>query len=328
VKRREFITLIGAAATASVAWPHAARAQQGGKLFRIGFVGLPNADGLPERTEAFRAGLRELGYQEGRDVVIEYRWANGDYDRLPALAAELIASKVDLIVTHGTPGAQAARQATTTIPIVVAVVGDAIGVGLVSNLARPGGNITGSTFFQPELSAKRLELLKEAMPNLTEAGTLLNLANPMNGPVLPQMSEVARSLGLKLHEFVARHAADFEAVVDAMAARTGAFVINDDAVLIAGAPTIAKLALQRRLPSIGFLEYASAGGLIAYGVNFPELFRRAAYFVDKILKGAKPGDLPIERATKFETIVNLKTAKALAIELPTSILLRADQVIE
>ena len=198
----------------------------------------------------------------------------------------------------------------------------------MSNLARPGGNITGSTFFQPELSAKRLELLKEALPNLTDAGTLLNLANPMNGPVLPQMSEVASSRGLKLHEFDARSPDDFAAVVDAMATKTGGFVINDDAVLIAGAPMIARLALQRRLPSIGFLEYAAAGGLVAYGVNFPELFRRAAYFVDKILKGAKPGDLPVERATKFETIVNLKTANALGIELPTSILLRADQVIE
>jgi putative ABC transport system substrate-binding protein len=259
-------------------------------------------------------------YQEGRDVVIEYRWADGDYDRLPALLAELIASKVDVIVTHGSPGSLAASRATTTIPIVVAVVGDAIGVGLVSNLARPGGNLTGSTFFQPELSAKRLELIKEAMPNLTEIGTLLNLANPMNGPILPQMSDVAGSLGVRLHQFDARRPADFEAVVDAMAARVGAFVLNDDAMLIAGAPAIARLASERRLSSIGFPDYPGAGGMLAYGVNFPVLFRRAASFVDKILKGAKPGDLPVERATKFETIVNLKTAKALGIELPTSIL--------
>ena len=169
---------------------------------------------------AFRAGLRDLGYQEGRDVVIEYRWADGDYDRLPALLAELIASKVDIIVTHGSPGSLAASRATTTIPIVIAVVGDAIGVGLVSTLARPGGNLTGSTFFQPELSAKRLELIKEAMPNTTEIGTLLNLANPMNGPILPQMSDVAGSLGVRLHQFDARRPADFEAVVDAMAARS------------------------------------------------------------------------------------------------------------
>jgi putative tryptophan/tyrosine transport system substrate-binding protein len=329
MNRRDVITLIGGAvAAASMSWPHAARAQQGGKVFRIGFLGLPGATSLPERTEAFRSGLRDLGYQEGRDVVIEYRWADGDYDRIPALLAELIASKVDVIVTHGSPGAMAARDAATSIPIVVAVVGDAIGMGLVSNLARPGGNLTGSTFFQPELSAKRLELLKEAIPSLTEVGTLLNLANPMNGPVLPQMSEVASSLRVKLHQFDARRPADFEVVVDAMAARVGGFVVNDDAMLIAGAPAIAKLAWDRRLPSIGFPDYAGAGGLIAYGVNFPDLFRRAATFVDKILKGAKPGDLPVERATKFETIVNLKTAKALGIELPTSILLRADKVIE
>jgi len=326
VRRREFIKLLGATAATSGFLSGAARAQQSGKFFRIGFLGLPTADGLPERTDAFRAGLRELGYQEGRDVVIDYRWANGDYAPLAARGVDRQQGRRHRHPWHtGRAGCPAGHHGRSNRG---GRCGDAIGVGIVSNLARPGGNITGSTFFQPELSAKRLELLKEALPNLTDAGTLLNLANPMNGPVLPQMSEVASSRGLKLHEFDARSPDDFAAVVDAMATKTGGFVINDDAVLIAGAPMIARLALQRRLPSIGFLEYAAAGGLVAYGVNFPELFRRAAYFVDKILKGAKPGDLPVERATKFETIVNLKTANALGIELPTSILLRADQVIE
>ena len=325
MRRREFMTLVGGAAAA---WPLAARAQQDGKVFRIGFLGLLTADSLPQRTEAFRAGLRDLGYQEGRNIVIEYRWADGHYERLPALFAELIASKVDVIVTHGTPGALAAKQATTTIPIVIAVVGDAISSGVVSNLARPDANITGSTFFQPELAAKRLEILKEAMPNLTEVGVMLNLANPMNEPILPRMNEVASSHKLTLHQFDARSAADFDSVIVSMAANVGAFVLLDDAVLIAGAPAVAKLALQRRLPSIGFPDYATAGGLMAFGVDFADLFRRAATFVSKILKGAKPGELPFERATKFETIVNLKTAKALGIELPTSVLLRADQVIE
>jgi putative tryptophan/tyrosine transport system substrate-binding protein len=254
MKRREFITLLGGAAAA---WPLSARAQQGGKIFRIGFLGLPTAESLPERNEAFRAGLRDLGYQEGRDYVIEYRWANGHYDRLPALLAELIASKVDVIVAHGTPGALAAKRATATIPVVVAAVGDVLGSGIVSSLSRPGGNITGSTFFQPELAAKRLELLKEAMPDITKVGILLNLTNPMNVPVLPQMNEVAGSRKVVLRQFDARGPADFEGVVEAMAASVDAFVILDDATLIAGAPAVAKLALQRRLASIGFPDYAT-----------------------------------------------------------------------
>jgi putative ABC transport system substrate-binding protein len=265
MRRRAFITLLGSAA----AWPLAARAQQGGRVFRIGFLGLPTANGLPKRTEAFRAGLRDLGYQEGRNVVIEYRWADGHYERLPALLAELIASKVDVIVTHGTPGALAAKQATTTIPIVIAVVGDAISSGIVSNLARPDANITGSTFFQPELGAKRLEILYEAMPNLTQVGVMLNLANRMNEPILPQMSEVASSRKLTLRQFDARGPVDFDGVMAAMAANVGAFVLLDDAVLIAGAPEIGKLALQRRLPSIGFPDYATAGGLIAFVSELP-----------------------------------------------------------
>ena len=325
MRRREFITLLGGAAAM---WPLAAPAQQGGRVFRIGFLGLLSADNLPARIEAFRKGLRDLGYTEGKDVVIEYRWADGHYDRLPALVTELIASKVDVIVTHGTPGALAAKQATTTIPIVMAVVGDAIRSGIVSNLARPDANVTGSTFFQPELAAKRLEILKEAMPSLTEVGVMLNLANPMNDPILPQMNEVAGSYKLVLRQFDARSSADFDSAIAAMAESVGAFVLLDDPILLAGAPIIGKLALQRRLPSIGFPDYAAAGGLMAFGVDFSDMFRRAAGFVDRIFKGAKPGDLPFERATKFEMIVNLKTAKALDIELPTSVLLRADQVIE
>jgi putative tryptophan/tyrosine transport system substrate-binding protein len=233
-----------------------------------------------------------------------------------------------VIVTHGTPGALAAKRATTTIPIVVAVVGDALSLGIVSNLAHPGANITGSTFFQPELSAKRLEMLKEAIPSLAKVGILLNLANPMNEPALPQMNEVARSLNLELRQFDVRGPADFETAVAAMAASIGAFEVLDDAVLIAGAPAVAKLAMQHHLPSIGFPEYATGGGLLGYGVDFNDLFRRGASFVVKIIKGAKPGDLPFERASKFETIVNRKTAKVLDIDLPTSVLLRADEVIE
>ncbi len=325
MRRRDFIALAGSA----IAWPIAARAQQSDKLFRIGFVGLTSANGpLAERLKAFRDGLSALGHEEGRDIVIEARWADGRYERLPKLLAELIASKVDVIVTHGTPGALAAKQATTTIPIVVAVVGDALSSGIVSNLAHPEANVTGSTYFLPELAAKRVEIIKDAMPNLSTVGVMLNLANPENEPILPQMSEVASSRKLTLRQFDARSPADFERVIAAMRTDVGAFILLDDTVLIDNAPAIGTLALKYSLPSFGFPSYAVAGGLLGFGIDFAELWRRAATFVDKIIKGAKPADLPFERATKFETIVNLKTAKAIGVELPTSVLLRADRVIE
>ena len=326
MRRREFITLVSGSA---VAWPFVSRAQGATKAYRIGFVGTASAGSLPERVEAFRAGLRDLGYQEGRNIVIEYRWAEGRYERLPALFAELVGLNVDVIVTHGTPGALAAKQVTNTIPIVVAVIADPEASGVVASLAKPGGNMTGLTYFTPELSAKRLELLKETMPGLTDVGALLNAINPANAPIVPAVRRTAESLKLKLHEFGVRGADEFEAAFAEMASkRIGALVIIDDANLIANAKTLAQIALRQRLPSSGWTDYAVAGGLLSYGINFPEMFRRAANFVDKILKGAKPNDLPVERAAKFETIVNLKTAKALGIEVSTSLLLRADQVIE
>jgi putative tryptophan/tyrosine transport system substrate-binding protein len=233
MRRRDFIKVIGGGA---VAWPLVARAQQSDKLFRIGFLGLTGANGLPERMKAFRDELRVLGHGEGRDIVIEARWADGHYERLPMLLADLIASKVDVIVTHGTPGALAAKQATTTIPIVVAVVGDALSSGIVSNLARPEANVTGSTFFQPELAAKRLEILKEALPNLSTVGVMLNLVNPMNDPILPQMNQVASSRKLTLRQYDARSPADFGGVISAMKADVGAFVLLDDSMLIDNAP--------------------------------------------------------------------------------------------
>jgi putative tryptophan/tyrosine transport system substrate-binding protein len=325
VKRRAFIAgLVGAAA-----WSIAARAQQAGKVFRIGFLGSPSAASLPERIEAFRAGLRNLGYQEGRDITIEYRWADGRLDQLPVLAAELVRLNVDVIVTHGHPGILAAKQATATIPIVMALSGDAVASGLVSNIARPEGNVTGLTFFTPELAVKRLELLKESVPGLTEVGVLLNPANPISDPILPAMEVAAQSLKLELAQFAVRNPAEFEGSFAEMAARrVGALVVLEDSMLIAHAQAIANLALQQRLPSIGFSEFAIAGGLMAYAVNFPDMFRRAAAYVAKILKGAKPGDLPVEQPTKFETILNLKTAKAIGFDVPTALLLRADEVIE
>jgi putative ABC transport system substrate-binding protein len=312
MRRREFITLLGGVAAS---WPVAARAQQSTKVYRIGFVSMLSADSLPQRLEAFRAGLREFGYQEGQNIVIEYRWADGQYERLPALFAEMVRLNVDVIVTHGTPGALAAKQVTKTIPIVMAVIADAEASGLVTSLARPGGNVTGLTIFIPELAAKRLELLKETLPGLTDVGVLLNRVNPANEPIVPAMRRTAEPLKLNLHQFGVRDAAEFEAAFTEMAAkRVGALVIIDDATLIANAPALAQIALQHRLPSIGWPGYAVAGGLLSYGINFPDMFRRAATFVDKILRGTKPTDLPVERATKFETIVNLKTAKALGLE--------------
>jgi putative ABC transport system substrate-binding protein len=327
MRRREFITIVGGAAAV---WPFSARAQLApAKVFRVGFLGLPSADGLPKRTEAFRIGLRDLGYQEGKDIVIEYRWAEGHYERLPAMLAELINLNVDVIVTHGTPGVTAAKQATSKIPIVMAVVGDAVGSSLVASLARPGGNVTGLSFFQPELAAKRLELLKETVPDLIDVGVLLNPANQMNVPVLPQVAQVAKSLKLELHQFDAREPGEFEGVFAAMTARrVRALVVLDDSMLLENAGALAALALKHSLYSCGFLDYAAAGGLMSYGVDFPDMFRRAATYVDKILRGAKPADLPVEQATKFSTVLNLSTAKALGLNVPSSLLLRANEVIE
>jgi putative tryptophan/tyrosine transport system substrate-binding protein len=326
MRRREFITLLGCGVAA---WPLSARAQPASRIFRIGFVGLPSADSLPKLPKAFRAGLRDLGYEEGRNIVIEFQWADGHYERLPALFSELIRLNVDVIVTFGTPGVLAAKQVTTSIPIVFATAGDAVAAGLVASLAQPGGNVTGTTHFIPELSAKQLELLKEAIPGLTDVAILLNPANPVNEPVVPVMRETAQSLKVEIHQFGVRGPAEFEGAFAAMATRrVGALVVIDDATLIANALGIVNLASEQRLPASGWPDFAVAGGLMGYGVNYVDLFRRAATFVDKILKGTKPADIPVERATKFETILNLKTAKALGIDMPTSLLLRADEVIE
>jgi putative ABC transport system substrate-binding protein len=323
INRRRVIGLVGGAA----AWPRAAHAQPAGKVSRVGFVD-PTA-GSPKFLEAFRAGLRDLGYEEERNIVIEYRRANEQYSRLPTLFAEMVRLNVDVIVTYGTPGTLAAKQATTTIPIVMATSGDAETSGLVVSLARPGGNVTGLTFFNPELAAKRLELLKEVIPDLTDVGVLLNPSNPMNEPVIPAMKLTAQPLKLELHQFRVRGPAEFEGAFAAIAVeRVGALVVLDDAMLIAHASTVANLALQQRLPSCGWPDFAVSGGLTAYGVNFPDMFRRAATFVDKILKGARPSDLPVERSTKFITNVNLTTAKALGLEIPPTLLARADEVIE
>jgi putative tryptophan/tyrosine transport system substrate-binding protein len=271
-------------------------------------------------VEAFRAGLGDLGYVEGKNIIIEFRWAEGRYDRLPNLADELVHLKFDVLVTHG-PRGLAAKRATATIPIVVAITGDAIQTGLVPSLARPGGNITGSSYYLPELMAKRLELLKETIPGIAEVAVLLNPDNAVIGPILRPMEVTTKSLKVGLHKFEARGPKDFEAVFSMMAKRrVDAIEVTGDAVFLANDKAIADLAAKNRIP-----WFAEAGGLIGCDVNFVEIYRR---FVDKILKGANPSDLPVEQPTKFELVVNLKTARALGLTIPPSIMVRADEVIE
>jgi putative ABC transport system substrate-binding protein len=311
--------------------PVASRAQwQPTKVARIGFLGLASSTGWATRVDALREGLRDLGYVEGRNIFIEFRWAEGKYDRLPSLADELVRLGVDVLVTAGTPGTLAAKRATSTIPIVMAVSGDAIATGIVDSLARPGGNITGSTFFDPEMTAKRLEVLKEAIPRLAQVAVLLNPDNPgSTGPVLKAMQIAAESKKIALLRFEVLRPNEFDSAFAAMVQRrVDAVAIFDDAMFLANARAIADIAANNRLPLIGNREIVEAGGLIGYGVNTLELWRRAAYFVDRILKGARPSDLPVEQATKFELLVNLKTANALGITIPQSLLLRADKVIQ
>lgn len=279
-------------------------------------------------VEALRAGLREYGYVEGKNLIIEFRWAEGQYDRLSALANELVRLKVDVIVTHATAGVRAAKEATSTIPIVIAATGDAVAAGLVVSLARPGGNITGSSFLGPDLAAKRLELLKEALPRIRRVALLYNVGIGSRYGV--EAVERAASLrNVELQLVGVRGPDGFESAFDKMGGwQVDALLINEDPMLVANAKAIADEAAKRRLATIGYAQIAEAGGLMAFGASISEMHRRAAYFVDRILKGAKPGDLPVEQPTKFELLVNLKTAKALGHTIAQSVLLRADRVIE
>lgn len=306
-----------------------AQAQQGERVHRIAFLGSTSPADYASQIEAFRGGLRDLGYVEGRNLVIDFRWADGKYERLAGLAAELVLSKPDVLVTHGPPGALAAKKATQTIPIVLGVIGEAVAIGAVDSLARPGGNVTGSAFFVPELNAKRLEVLKEVVPGLHRVAILLRSDNPINAPVLRAMERTARALKIRLQPVEVRDPEAIEDVVNALVkGGADAIVVFEEAMLIARAAPIAELARRHRLPSVGFVEFAKAGGLLALGVNFPELWRRAAGTVDRILKGASPADLPIEQATRFELMINMNTARLLDVAVPPAVRLRADQVIE
>jgi len=309
--------------------PLTTRAQPKGKIWRIGFLGAADPFGYAPHLQGFRQGLQDFGYVEGKNIVVEYRWAEGRYERLPELAGELVRSKVDIIVTHGTPGTRAAKQATQTIPIVMAIVGDATATGIVASIAKPGGNITGSSFFNPELAAKRVELVKESMPTLTQIAVLVNPDNPVFGPALKLMQTTAKALKVELLQFPVRAPKDFEEAFAAMdAKKIRAVAIHEDGLFNANIDTLVTLATRHRIFSAGGRELADAGGVLGYGVNFPEIWRRAAYFIDRIFKGAKPADLPVEQPTRFELAINVKAAKALGITFPPTILVRAERVIE
>ena len=312
----------------TLAAPLAAQSQPAGKVYRIGFLGATSALQYAPYVEAMKQGLGDLGYAEGRNLTIEYRWADGKYERLGPLAADLVRLKVDVIVTHGAPGSQAAKQATATIPIVMAVVGNPEEVGLVQSLARPGGNITGSSFMFAEVNAKRVQLLKDAVPGLRRVAALSNADNFSRVSVLTAMEPIARSLRLAFRSVQVRNVDDLEPAFASVKQQADGLVIIDDGLFIANAGRLADLAVRKRLPIIGFKELVDAGGLMAYGIDFPDVWRRSMVLVDRILRGAKAGDLPIQRATKFELVINLKTAKALGLTIPQSVLLRADQVTE
>jgi len=325
-KRREFITLLGGTA----AWPLAARAQQAGKVHRIGVLETISTTLNVANFYALREGLRQLGYAEGQNLVIEYRSADGRDDRFPGLARELLALKVDVIVTRGTPAAKAVKNATSTVPVVMMASGDPVGVGLVTSLARPGGNITGLSAIVGELSPKRLELIREIVPGLARIAVLANTSNDAVRRDWARIETAARSLGVQSQLLDLRESDALGPTFDdASARRADALVVVIDAITQANQQRIVDLAMKHRLPAIySSREFVNAGGLISYGVSYPDLYRRAATYVDKILKGTKPADLPVVQPTKFELVINLKTAKALGLEVPPTLLARADEVIE
>ena len=323
--RRSFLLL----ASIAGCWPGLACAAQKDKIWRIGFLGSADPVGYAPHLKGFQQGLRDFGYVEGKNVAVEYRWAQGQYERLPELANELVRANVDVIVTHGTPGTRAAKKATQTIPIVMAIVGDALATGIVPSIARPGGNVTGSSFFNPELAAKRIELVKESVPSLTQVAVLVNPDNPVFGPVLKLMETTAKALQVGLQQFPVRGPGEFAAAfADMTKKRHRAVAIPEDGMFNANAANLVAIATKSRLISVGGREIADAGGVLGYGVNFPEIFRRSGYFLDRIFKGASPGDLPVEQPTRFELAVNLKAAKALGFTFPDTILVRAERIIE
>jgi putative ABC transport system substrate-binding protein len=324
VKRRTFITLLGGAATAC---PFAARAQQPANT--IGFLGASTRSAESQWIAAFVQRLRELGWIDGRNIVIEYRWAEGRDERFAEIAAEFVRLKVGVIVTWGTPTAIAVKQATSVIPIVVATMGNPLGAGIVASLAQPGGNVTGLSNMVTDLASKRLELLREVVPSLRRLAILANTGNPAVVLELREIQSAAGALGLEFVTSEIRQSKDIVAAFKVLKSSVDALYVCTEPVVFTNVIPINILAAAARVPTMhARREYVEAGGLMSYGGNQPDLFRRAGDYVDKILRGAKPGDLPVEQATKFELVINLITAHALGLEMPASVLARADEVIE
>ncbi len=309
--------------------PFAAEAQQKGKIWRIGVLELASPALNAANFDAFRQGLRELGYIEGQNFAIEYRSADGRQERFPDLATELVRLKVDLILTRGAPASLAAKNATKSIPVVIAATGDPVGSGILASLARPGGNVTGLSAFNVELYSKRIELLKELVPSLARIAGVFNMGNPVVPIQWKEVERGARALGVQLQLLDVRNPEDLGRAFDAATRqRADALVVAVETLTLSNRKLIVDLAAKHRLPAIyGSDEFVRAGGLITYTVSFSHLYYRAATYVDKILKGAKPGDLPVEQPTKFELIINMKTANALGLRIPQSVLARADEVI-
>ena len=325
MKRRQFIALTSSVA----AWPLAARAQRSAKLPTIGFMGSGTATAQRQWTTTFVRRLGELGWAEGRTIAIEYRWAEGRSERFAEIAAEFVHLKVDIILTHNTPPVLAAKQATSTIPIVFATAGDPVGTGVVTSLARPGGNVTGLSSQQPDTASKRLELLREINPSLHQLAVLADAGNPYTALDVGEIKRAASTLGLEVSTFDIRLAEDIGPAFEALKIRAQALYVPPTPIMFGNRDRINALALKARLPTMhGVRDYVEAGGLMSYGPNWPEMWRRSADFVDKILHGAKPGDIPVEQPTKFDFILNLKTAKSLGLTIPPTLLTRADEVIE
>jgi ABC-type uncharacterized transport system substrate-binding protein len=326
MKRRAFITLLGGAAAT---WPLAASAQQPAKLPTIGFLGANTPSAESQWVAAFMQRLRELGWIEGRTVAIEYRWTEGRAERAAEIAAEFVRMKVDVIVTTGTANVVVTKQATSAIPIVFAAAGDPVATGLVANLARPGGNVTGLSLVATDLARKRIELLHEVVPGLRRLAIMGNVGNPLVVLEMGEVQAAARTLGLDVVTSGIWKAEDIAPAFEASKRRADALFVVPDPLINSNRLPIASLALGARLPTMhGLRELVEAGGLMSYAANFPDLFRRTAELVDKILRGSKPGNIPVEQPTKFDLVINLTTAKALGLTIPEPFLLRADEVIE
>jgi putative ABC transport system substrate-binding protein len=327
IDRRRFLltSLVGALAA-----PLAASGQRAGTIPRIGYVGAGSAVTAGHHAQAFVEGIRQRGYADGKDIAVEFRWADGKLEHLPALVADLVRLKVDVIVSSATPAIQTAKEQTKTIPIVMAGVTDPIGAGFVASLGRPGGNITGLTHLSPDLAGKKLELLKQLVPDLRSVAVLWNPNQPGQPRAFKDTQAAAQAMRISLVSLEARNREELQATLFAIGKKTPQALLElTDPLTVFHRRLIAETTAKYRLPAMySFREFVDAGGLMSYGTNFPDLFRRAATYVDKILKGARPGDLPVEQPTKFEFVINLKTANALGLMIPPSLLARADQVIE